>query len=170
MSLKQIKGFDNYLVSDKGYVINLETEAALRGNKKKTGYYEVAIKDNNGKYHDVLIHRIIAEAFCEKPEPEGLEVNHRDGDKSNNRADNLEWVTHGDNLKHAYENGLRKDDVSPKAVIAISMETGERVEFPSIYKAARFLGISQGNICMACKGERPHAGGYLWEYKNGAFM
>ena len=165
MSLKRIRGFDRYLVSDKGFVINMETESVLRGNQKRTGYYEVRIKDNGGKYHDVLIHRIVAEAFCAKPKGKGLEINHKDGDKSNNRADNLEWITHGENLKHAFELGLREDDVSPRAVIAISMDTGEVMEFPSIYKAARFLGISQGNICMACKGKRPYAGGYLWEYK-----
>lgn len=68
------------------------------------------------------------------------------------------------NLKHAFENGLREDDVSPKEIIAKNAETGEVIKFPSIYKAARFLGISQGNICMCCKGIRPMASGYLFEY------
>lgn len=158
-----INGFPMYVACSDGYVINVKNGKILYGNKKKTGYKEVAMKDKNGKTHHKLIHRIIANCFCDKASSDD-EVNHIDGDKSNNKADNLEWVSHGYNLKHAYESGLREDDVSPRAVIATNMITGEQTTFPSIYKAARFFNISQGNICMCCKGMRPYANGYYWEY------
>lgn len=158
-----LKEFPWYLVSSEGYVVNADTGAVLIGSKKKTGYIEVCLRDENGNPHYRMMHRIVAQAFCEN-ESCGFEVNHIDGDKENNNADNLEWISHGDNLKHAYENGLRDDDVSPRKVIATNIETAETIMFPSIYSAAHFLGISQGNICMCCKGKRPYAGGYYWEY------
>ena len=129
---------------------------------KQTGYRETSI-NVGGKIKWFLIHRFVAEAFCEK-RPEATEVNHKNGDKLDERASNLEWVTHGENLLHAYETGLMPNDAVPRAVIGTNIETGEMRRFPSIYRAARELKISQGNICMACKGQRPYAGGYFWKY------
>lgn len=162
MNSKRIEGFENYIVCDDGRIVNLDTNKELKGSIKRTGYVEVALYDKDGS-HGILLHRLVAKAFVDGY-AEGKEVNHKDGDKTNNSADNLEWVWHADNLKHAYETGLRADDVSPRAVRGVNIETGEAVTFASIYKAARFLGISQGNICMCCKGARPNAGGYIWEY------
>ena len=159
-----VAGFPWYLACDEGYLINTDNGNIIYGSKKKSGYVDVCLRDEDGLPHYYLMHRIIAEAFCEKSS-QNVEVNHIDGNKANNRADNLEWVDHGENLKHAYDTGLRNDDVSPKAVVATDVNTGERMVFSSIYKAARFLGISQGNICMCCKGSRPYAGGYIWEYQ-----
>lgn len=163
---REIPGYARYMACANGYVVSKKTGYIHRGNKKKTGYYEVCLRDDEGKKRSVLIHRIIAEAFCAKT-GEGLEVNHINGEKNDNRADNLEWVSHNENLKHAYESGAREDDVSAKRVVAENMETGEVKIFNSIYSAARQLGISQGNICMCCKGRRLYAGGYYWKYQGG---
>lgn len=152
-----------YLACDEGYVINADTGAVLLGSEKKTGYVEVCLRDENGAPHYVLLHRIIATAFCEKKYSKS-EVNHVDGNKTNNRADNLEWVSHGENLKHAYENNLRDNDVSPKAVIASDIATGDTVIYESIYAASKETGTSKGNICMCCKGKRPYANGCYWRY------
>lgn len=160
---KQLAGFENYLVCDDGYVLNKVSGQILYGDKKRSGYYEITLRDDNRESHYFLIHRLIAGAFLPVPD-DAEEVNHINGDKSDNRVVNLEWVSHAKNLKHAFDTGLRSDDVSPRAVIATNMDNGEQMYFPSIYKAARFLGISQGNICMACKGRRPYANGYYWEY------
>ena len=161
--LKELERFPGYAVSDEGYLFNTRKNRKVDGSVKRTGYVEVFMRDGTGKKKTYLLHRLIASTFCEKKDGE-TEVNHIDGDKTNNRADNLEWVEHGDNLKHAFENNLRDNDVSPRAVVGISMTTGERITFPSIYQAAHFLGISQGNICMCCKGQRPYANGFFWEY------
>lgn len=160
---KDIDGYPMYVVCCDGYVINKRTKNILHGHGKKTGYREVTLKGDDGKKRDILLHRLIAAAFCEKRDGAD-EVNHINGDKADNRAVNLEWTTHAENLKHAYRTGLRADDVSPRAIIATNMETGEQIEFSSIYKAARFMNISKGNICMCCKGLRPYANGYYWEY------
>lgn len=155
-----------YMISNMGRVMNMKTGNVFIGRiNRTTGYREIGIKQG-GKLRYFLVHRLVAEVFCEKPVGIETEVNHINGDRLDERAVNLEWITHAENLHHCYVIGKREYDVAPKSVIATSMETGEQMEFPSIYKAARFLGISQGNICMACKGERPYAGGYLWGYKN----
>lgn len=161
---RPIENFSKYLACDEGYVLNTKTGYKIYGYQKKNGYCDISIKNDSGETKTLLIHRIIAEAFCEKPCSDDIEVNHINGDKNDNRAVNLEWVTHNRNLKHAYENGLRIDDVSAKSVVGTNMETGEQIVFSSIYKAARFLNASQGNICMCCKGLRPYANGYYWEY------
>lgn len=161
-----VEGFPWYLACSDGYVINSDTGLILKSHKKRTGYRELCLYDGDSKPHYLLLHRVIATCFCENNDFCN-EVNHIDGDKGNNKASNLEWVSRAQNLKHAYEHGLRKDDVSPRMVKAVNVETGEEMTFPSIYKAARFFGISQGNICQCCKGIRPYASGFYWSYLGG---
>jgi DNA-binding XRE family transcriptional regulator len=60
----------------------------------------------DGKGRVYYVHRLIAEAFVENPDGK-LVVNHKDGNKRNNAASNLEWVTAGENVKHAYDTGLK---------------------------------------------------------------
>lgn len=78
----------------------------LGGSKHKDGYIFVTL---HGK--QIPLHRIVAKLFHEQDYKEGLVVNHIDGNKQNNFADNLEWVTQSDNIKHSYESNLQ-----PKAV------------------------------------------------------
>lgn len=165
MRSKAIQGCEPYMVTDNGEVVNPKTGVRLVGSLKKSGYREVCLCTKQGRKYR-MVHRLVAEAFCAKRE-NAPEVNHKDGDKSNNRAENLEWVSRSENLEHAYNTGLRTNDVTPRAVVATSMTTGKRMVFGSIYKAARTLGISQGNICMCCRGRRPYANGYKWEYEGG---
>lgn len=164
MKIMQVKripyGKGNYYISDKGEVFNSETGLKLKNKAMKSGYEEIMLH-NSGESKSFLIHRLVANAFLSG---NGEEVNHKNGIKNDNRVENLEWCTHGENLKHAFENGLRADDVAPRKIIATNSVNGEETRFPSIYKAARFLGISQGNICMCCKGIRPMANGYLFRY------
>ena len=155
---KRLEEMPHTLICDDGYALNTDTGHVYKNHLKHSGYYEVNI---DGRYF--LIHRLVAKAFC-NGYIDGMEVNHKDGNKANNCASNLEWVAHNDNLKHAYETGLRKTDVSNREVICIDMFTGKKRAFPSIYRAAKELGISKGNICLCCKGIRPHASGFYWEY------
>lgn len=76
----------------------------------KGHYITCSVVTDDGVRRDTVIHRLIALAY-HYPGPQwiDLDVNHKDGDKTNNHKDNLEWCTKGRNLKHAYETGLRID-------------------------------------------------------------
>lgn len=72
---------------------------------KRNGYLYVYVKNEQGKYKRVLIHRLVAVAFIPNPS-EKAEVNHINGNKLDNRVENLEWVSREENIRHAYDNGL----------------------------------------------------------------
>ena len=80
---------------------------------KKSGLYHGVSLFLDGVGRRFYIHRLVAQAFV--PNPSGRpEVNHIDGDKFNNCASNLEWVTRSENAKHAFDTGLRKPSPMPK--------------------------------------------------------
>lgn len=91
----------NCYVSNMGYIIRRNGSKSYPTKRKDNGYY--VIKDGNGRTK--RIHRMVAETFLGEPDLR-LDVNHKDGDKSNNRLDNLEWVTRSENLLHAYSIGI----------------------------------------------------------------
>lgn len=111
--LKPIIGYDNYLVSEYGIIIRLPytdsdgkfREGRIISQKKdKSGYHSCFLVKNN-KNHSHLIHRIVANVFIEESD---LQVNHKDGDKSNNHYQNLEFVTDKENKEHAVNNNLHQ--------------------------------------------------------------
>jgi hypothetical protein len=96
-----------YSVANTGYVRNDTTGKILSGARTRQGYLRFNMW-HKGTSTSVAIHRLIAEVFLGKPENENYVVNHKDGNPSNNRLDNLEWVTIKDNVRHAYATGLAK--------------------------------------------------------------
>ena len=100
---KPIPGYEGlYEVSNHGRISNFRK--VLKTYKINSGY--VAFKlQKDGKRKSILLHRLVAELFV--PNPNGKpEVNHIDGNKENNRADNLEWVSSSENKSHAKASGL----------------------------------------------------------------
>ena len=96
-----LKILDNYELSDTGAVRNSKTGRHIKQFAGKDGYFRVQIA---GKTR--LVHRLMAVAFIQKPHGKNF-VNHKDGNKQNNNAWNLEWVTRSENMKHAYSHGLK---------------------------------------------------------------
>ena len=90
-----------YIAFPNGMIFNLHGNRMI-GAINRDGYRHGIFNRKN-----VQVHRIIASLFCNKPDGKDF-VNHIDGDKQNNSADNLEWCTKSENTKHSFQNGLQK--------------------------------------------------------------
>ena len=105
---KDIEGCVGYQVSNFGRVKSLKRggERIMSLTPNHSGYLQVGLSCNN-KVKKCRVHRLVAQAFI----PNSLnkpQINHIDGDKLNNRADNLEWATASENIRHALATGLKK--------------------------------------------------------------
>lgn len=161
---RPIVGYEGqYEVSNLGRVRRVKI---LQPTKKKHGYMQISLVDSAGRRKSHRLHRLVAEAFV--PNPDGKpQVNHRDENPENNRADNLEWATAQENTNYggrtaraAAKNG------SKTPVLQIDRKTLAVVaEFQSQSAAATATGISAASINACLRGKQRSAGGYLWRYK-----
>ena len=122
--MKKIKGFENYSVTKDGKVYSHTSRKFL--TSKRSNHYERVALCKDGKVYDKYIHRLVAEHFVDG---RNETVNHKDGNKFNNHASNLEWVSMSDNNKHATDMGLRKKSFKhnqfDRRKIAAMYETGK---------------------------------------------
>jgi len=103
--MKVIDGFNGiYSVTKSGRVYNNIRKKYRKTHVRKDGYVYISLKKGE-KYITKYVHRLVAQAFI--PNPEGKEqVNHIDGDKTNNSTSNLEWTSPKENMEHAFTTGL----------------------------------------------------------------
>lgn len=110
---KTIKGFERYSISDDGKV---RRDVPYKSTKVGTiikqwlntyGYPCVSLRNIEHKNFRLSVHKLVLNAFVGPP-PLGMQCNHKDGNKLNNQIDNLEWVTVGENIRHAVKLGLNK--------------------------------------------------------------
>ena len=169
---KPIKNCSNYKVSNLGKVKCINGEYAKRTMSPK-GYFRVSMRNDNDKYVRYDIHRLVAEAFCEKPiTDERLVVNHKNGYKKDNRANNLEWCTYKENAQHALKHNLWKPGKYQSKII---LNIEEQLEFETSTLAAKWIKENSNlesqistiskNILRCCKGGTPKAYQYHWKYK-----
>lgn len=132
-----------------------------------SGYVTIKIP----KVSSRLIHRIVAKEFCEGY-VSGLTVNHRDANRLNNHADNLEWVTHSQNIRDAFDRGTGDTQTArssvnlSKSVTQMDKEGNEIRVWGSMVEASKELGIQQSKISSVCGGHRKTTGGYRWRFTN----
>ncbi len=104
--IKQFFGFERlYQISNKGRVLSVRRQKLLKPYKNNKGYLVVKLCK---EYQEeaMRVHRLVAIAFIPNPENKP-QVNHKDGNKQNNCAENLEWCDNSHNQKHANEIGLK---------------------------------------------------------------
>ncbi len=185
---KPIEGFDRYEVSDLGNVRNLGGYAVNKrldgsGGRlvpprllrpflvKTTGYLQVLLPDR--KKHSV--HRLVARAFHGEPSP-GHVVNHKNAVRDDNRAENLEWLTHSENLRYAYremgviskcKGKIGADAPKVTAVVATNIATGQVLEFSCASDAVRAHGFDSGRISRCCTGKSAHHKGWRFRFAEG---
>ena len=145
----------------------ITTEHILKPDMDKGGYFRVRLYKNaySKKY---LVHRLVYSAFIE-PIPEGMQVNHKNEIKTDNRPENLNLLTCTENINWGTRNGRAAKSntnnvLRSKQVKQYTVE-GELVkEFPSIKQVKRELGFEDGNIIKCCKGKYKTAYGFIWRY------
>lgn len=137
----------------------------IRQRKSKSGYLTIT----HLKLPSQQVHRLVAIAFIPNPENKP-QVNHIDGNKTNNCVENLEWCTNSENQIHAYRNGLSKRSEKagrPKRkVCQIDLTTNETIRiFNSLTEASLYVsGKRTSNIRLCCNKGAKTCYGYKWEW------
>lgn len=151
---------------------NLRDGRILKTQPDRKGYQRLRMTIKRERY-SFKLHRLVAQAFIPNPENKP-QVNHIDGNKSNNAASNLEWVSNKENAHHAIENDLwenvyaasiKTNTARMKPVVATSISTGEKLYFESVSAAEKVIGSR--HIVDVIKGKRCQAKGYTFAYKEG---
>ena len=162
----RIKSLDTYRKGKNGSIRFCKGKI-LKPGTTKNGYLLVGLY-KNGKVKFHLIHRLVAEAFI--PNPNNLpEVNHKDENKLNNNAENLEWC---DRLYNArYGTGIERqkkkqlnDIKKSKSVLQYDLEGNFIKEWKSTRECGR-NGFNQGNVAACCRGELKKYKDFIWRYK-----
>lgn len=178
---KDIAGYDGlYQVSNMGRVKSLERtrNMNLPGRKKRApvserilkfgqsqGYQAVTLA-RDGVNKKIRLHKLVALAFIPNPDNKP-EINHKDGNKHNNCADNLEWVTPIENQRHAISSGLRDDSFRRKTVNQYDRDGNFIRSWNGYVEIKDVLGLPPQAICGCCKGRNPTAYGYVWRLADG---
>lgn len=173
---KDIPGYNGFQVSDSGRVKKLayttkknngsplyKPEKILTTSITKKGYVRVELCLGGLNKKPFTVHRLVMYAFKGLP-PEGMDqINHRDGDKTNNRPDNLEWSNNSHNITHAWRTGLFKPNLpnsldSPHAIIVTHTEYGH---FLTVIEAAKESGIDRSKLSKMVKNIIPNTSKYI---------
>ena len=175
---KEIVENPNYLVSNKGNVKSLITNKILKPKKDK-GYLRVHLRVPNNKHFSV--HRLVAQAFIPNPENKPC-IDHINTDRTDNRVENLRWVTHKENCNNpiTIENmreantGIKNPmfgkcgilHYKSKPIIQLSLY-GELVKkWDNACLVKKELGYNQGCISSRCRGEGKTYKGFVWGFED----
>ena len=181
---KDIKGYEGlYKVSNTGKVMSVEryrknhtklqlVPAAIKSSRTDPqGYHQIDLYKDNIQ-HTVRVHRLVAETFIDNPLGKDT-VNHIDGNKDNNRADNLEWATSEEQNRHLYKHNLKKKENIQKAVSAMNAASSKKVrcvETNEIFKSCSEARVKfspsrrDGSIISRACRTGCIAYGYHWMY------
>ena len=178
---KDVRGYEGlYQVSDLGRIRSLgrvvNSKNGSYGKKRERiltqevtvfGYCRVRLFDAEGKAKHYAVHRLVAQEFIGNPE--GLEINHKNEIKTDNRVENLEICTskyncnYGTRNKRLSEMNTEKKDLWCKGVVQKDLNGNVIARYESRLDAERKTGICNRHISQCCNGRRKTVGGYIWE-------
>lgn len=131
----------------------------LKGEIDDDGYIRIPLSKNN-IHRKFKAHRLVFMAFCPTGDPK-LQINHKDGNKKNNKLENLEWCTASYNTIHSYINGLNK--TRGIKVIVIDKKSNEKKEYKSYRAASLDIGRNKGYISGQISKNIYENEKYIWQ-------
>lgn len=183
--VKNLFGYEGlYLIDSLGNVVSCPRQQGSRfvsqykilsTKTNKFGYKEVALS-KDGKTKTVLLHRLIATHFVENPNNLPC-VNHKNGIKTDNRIENLEWVTRSQNTKHAYNNNLggfrdsanagikAMNENTQYVLVRLIASDGSEIQFSSAREAADYLETTNDEVTRAIRKHQRVKGHYAFGLK-----
>lgn len=163
---KEVRGYDGrYMVSDQGRIMNASTQRILKGSVNERGYRKVLLSDK-GKRNNHRVCRLVASAFV--PNPEGYPyVDHINGDRTDDRARNLRWVTaclNAANPVTAGRNSVSRPGSGRTRPVEAEDGAGKVTRYASGAEGARAAGVVKWCVYQALRGRQRTAGGLTWRY------
>jgi hypothetical protein len=168
---RNVIGYESlYQVSDKGNMRSLITSKDLKLYKDRLGYIYISLS-KDGKSKKYKVHRLVLSAFGRLPK-EKEQCNHINGRKFDNRITNLEWLSAGDNQRHAFAIGLKhgkSGSLNPSWIARINQLdlSGKKLRtWESLREIMRETGFDKSAIHRHIKGNKnySHAYGFRWEF------
>lgn len=159
---KTIEEHPNYIIFENGRVYSKLTHRYLKPSTHRDGYLTVKLYQGEEK-KEKFIHVLVAQSFI--PKIKGKEkVNHKDGIKTNNHVDNLEWETSSGNTEHAHRTGLIKKYNKP---VVQYTKDGEYVKtYPSVKEAAATIGVGKEHFSAVCNGKYKTCQGFVFKFQD----
>ncbi len=158
---KPVQGYEKrYEVSNKGRVRSLTAGVYMKGDPTKDGYIRIKLWDGKG-YKSRMLHRMVADAFIPLPDNiNSYEVDHKDDNVANNVVENLQWLTHNENLEKSFQRGHQTRP--KKEVVQFDKNWLFINKYESKNEAFRQTHIYHIGECA--QGIYHTAGGYHWKY------
>ena len=149
-----------YYIHENGSIYSMKAKRELKAHDNGIGYMQVYLTYFYGGGSWFKLHRLLALQFI--PNPLGLsDVNHINGIKRDNRVENLEWLSHRDNIKHSYAVLGRIHDAS---YLGKKIKCSNGKEYKNAVEAANDTGCKTSNISMCCNGKSKQTKGYVFEF------